>query len=287
MFSESVVLDHVLDFEVFYGNQGVFRRQAVAELVQEVSPLIADFEVLPSEQVSGFSSISASLLLPAQSLMQEFEFLLAFDEESWVADEFAIAGYCEAFNSHVDADSEFGLMFDLYRLDFAGEYCVPLSSTILFDCQGLNLAFRDAVKFDWDTSYLAKPKLLVAQELESTLWVGYAIDLTLESGIAFVFSVFFDSAEEVLVSFGYPVAHVLFDLRIDFRILASEFLVVVELAHSLASSLVGGIVEFNEVIVDFFASLERIDYPSPLNVRGVYPVTIHPELHEVIENGRH
>ena len=273
------IIHHTFDVQLLDSDNGIFVCDFPAQLVQEVSPLICNFDVLFVQSENSFSSVTASFLLSAQSSVQEFEFLFGFDKEVRICNLLSVGKCSKAFQSDINADLFSRRMNDFSVGQFAGEDSKPLSSFVLFDCQSLNFSFGDSVKNDWKISNLAQLQPFVGENFESGLWKSYAIDSALETRKSFFFAgLVLDSAKEVLKSFVNPVRNILCDLRMNLK---SSFydVVVVKFVERNIAKLVGIDGKSKKLIIDCLASLERINQSNFLLARRIQTIFIHLNDH--------
>ena len=67
VFGETVIFDHILDFQIFYRDGIVFFDKHVGGLMQEVIALVADFEMPSGNLEPSLPPVIAPLLLPAET----------------------------------------------------------------------------------------------------------------------------------------------------------------------------------------------------------------------------
>jgi hypothetical protein len=217
-----ISLNHVLDIQVFTTDYLIVSGYGMTEFVQEVSPLIKDFEMLPSQYDSGFLPIMTAFDSPRVSPLQSRQSLLSIQVESRISNTLPFIICQELFESDINTNLVIVRMLDFWKVYLTSEYDVPLSSLILLDCHRLDFAFWDAMEFDWNTSDFADSQPLIAEEFESALWVCDARYPAFESWVScFYFDAFFSHfypVEEVVVCFAESVSNILERLRIDGRV---------------------------------------------------------------------
>jgi hypothetical protein len=116
-------------------------------------------------------------------------------------------------------------------------------------------------------------------ELEPSLRVCDASDLTFETGGTFFLRTFFDSAKEVLERLTHSVRNVLEDLGKHFRMLAPQMLVEPKPAYTLPRVLIGADVQLKKLIIRFLAGIECLIESVLLNPARIQPILIHPQFH--------
>jgi hypothetical protein len=250
--------------------------------VQEVSSLVADFEMLNSQSTNSFSPIPTSLLLSTYSSLQELQTSLAFVEMSRITYNLTITQCCEVLQSDINTNLFFRRMSDFDIWQFATKNRIPLSCFVLFDGECLNFSFWNSMKNDGNVSYLAKSQSPIREKLKATLRESQAINSALVSGkTLFPTTLVFYSPEKVGEGFVNSIANILSNLRVN-KILALNELIVIEFAKRLARCLVGFDAFIQEKVIYFLTSLERINNSSLLFARRIQPELIHQQAHRRI-----
>lgn len=287
-FSKMMVLNHISDLQVLNSNASEPCGEFVAEFVQEVSPLVADFVVLPSQPETSLAPVSAAFLLPAQSPMQHLQPLFTLNEEFRVSYDLTITQRGEVFQPDINSNLFGRRMLNFNIGHFASENGKPLPCPILFDSQGFDFALWNTVQDYWDVPYLGSKKTLIASKPEtissfsmcSALRVGDAVHPALESWKALFPTLWvFDSAKEVLKSLVNPIRNILPNLSIHPIIFISKMFARIRPSQSLSRFLVSFNGHTEKFVIDCFASLKRINQPYLLFLRRVNAVTIRPEFH--------
>jgi len=282
-----MIFKHFLDAQIFNLDSAISHSEFPAKLMGEIIPLIGDSVIQSGQSEPCLPSVGRAFLFLAQSSVHQFQPAFRFSKDSWVFDDLTIRYDSKALDTDINADNIFIRMLDNRNINLTTEYSKPLTCSVLFDGQGLDFAFWNSMQDNWHITNPVEFQSFIRQQLESSLRKSYAVHSAFESRKAFLFTGrVFHSAKEVVKRFMNPVRNILFDLRMNLRIFACQMFVIVKLPHSLVSIFISLFGHVKKFVIDSFASLERIDYPTLLLMRGVYPEFIHPELHskkELIE----
>lgn len=95
---------HILNLQIFYGDQVVLCNQVVNYLIQEVLALIADLLMVRLQLANRLAPVRATLFASGYPALQDAEFRLPFSIPFRVVCLFAGAGGNEAGNTHVYPD---------------------------------------------------------------------------------------------------------------------------------------------------------------------------------------
>ena len=271
VFSETMILNHSFDVQVLDSDKGISLSEGMTQLMCEVEPLIVDFQISSTESQSCFASVPASLLLSADSPMQELQSLVTSNEVTMIRNDCFVAESSEGFQTDINTNWLTSVNRN-FEIDFTAERSEPLVSSVALDGQGLNLAFGNSMELDCDASDSRAFQPSVAEKLETALRVSYALNPALESRETFFPNgLVFDSSEEVIESLACPVAHVLQDLRVncffDFGIASLQ--VPDDSSELELISDKSFLVEDEGFIVDFLADLEIVEKSGLLNIRRI------------------
>ena len=83
-FSEPMGFEHIFDIQFLDSNSGVPYGKASALLVQKVSPLVADFNMLFSQPKSCFPPVGRTFNFLTQSSLQELDSFFCFENVAGV-----------------------------------------------------------------------------------------------------------------------------------------------------------------------------------------------------------
>lgn len=286
MLGKTMIAHHSFDIQILNSNPAELQSQASAQFVLEITPLIGNPDVASGDLESGFAPIPASLLLPAQSPLQQLQFSLALEQEMRIWDACSIGQSSEVCQANINADALILVrMLNDWHFDFTTEHGEPLSSTIGFDGQSLGYASWDSMQDDWDVPNLGAIQKPLIGKLESRLGIGDTHHSALEAGKSSLYLLpflsLFDSAKEAVKSFAQPIAGILKDLAVNlitnFRMAYLDVFnkgVQVELfCHPKL------LVQSKKLIIDELAVLESLEKPYLLLRRRIQSVFIHSQFH--------
>jgi len=275
-FCQPTVLNHTFDVKVFNSDDRISINEFSAKLVKEIGSLVSDSDVLPCQEQPCLSPIHRPLLLSANPSLQEFQSLFRFNQESRIVYNFSIVEGGEVFETDINTNLFFRGVFGLNIRQFAAEDGKPLSNFINLNGEGFDLASWNPMQDDRNTSYPIEPKPFVRQKLKTTLGKSDAVHPALKSWKTLLLAGFvFNPAKEVAKSLMNPVRDILFNLRMKFRILARERLVVIKLVERDLSKLPRIYTQSKKLIIDCFASFKRINQSSFLFVGRIQTIFEH------------
>lgn len=196
-FSQTVVMKHSFDIQLFKSDCAIFINQSTAEFMSEVlSPVsypLVDVGYRFTPKNSGrrtFFSLRKFLLCFSQ-------ILLVSSEESGVRHFFTIGQGGEVCESDIYTDC---LLRYRHRrkFDLAAKAGIPLTRGMAAKCQGLSLPLDGAVKFNFDNSNLCHFEASVI-ERKAKLGIGAAIiaSLSTETWVSWVFTRLYSSKESL------------------------------------------------------------------------------------------
>lgn len=281
-FSEAMILKHPIDIQVFDCDERKRFSEPIAELMQEISPLVSDLDVLFSESEHRFSSISGTLLFFAEPPLQQLESLLGFEEMPRVIYEFSVGEDSVTLNPNIQPNLFNGRMFNFRCFDFASESSEPLSCSVLFDGESLDFSSWYPVKDYGNRTDFADPEPLIAEHLETGLWERNAVHSALEpreTFFAFRCLRVLDSPKEVLERFADPIRNILLRLGMYLRVFAIKIIIEIKFVQRNLTIFPGINGDSEKLVIDCFASLKRISYPALLFMGRINTISIHPEFH--------
>jgi hypothetical protein len=280
MFSQTMITNHTLNVQVLDINFRILNGDTMTKFMQEIRPLVADFQMLPSENETGFTSVVAPFNLPADLAMQPLKPFLRLPQVSGIVDTSIVGQDSKIVQTNVDIDF-IAPVLDYGCFDFTSEYCEPLSHPIPFDSERLNLAFRQTMEDDRHVANLGTIETLFGCELETRLRICDTMNVALEAGKAFLFACgVFESSKKVLKCFAHSVRYVLSNLRKQLRMRSLTRFIKVELTQTLASGLVGLLVKFEKCVVEFFTGIKLRIEPFPMLTGRIQPILIHTQFHK-------
>jgi hypothetical protein len=279
-----IASDHVLNVELFTADDSETFCEGVACFVQEVTPLVSDFQVLSRKLDTSLLPIIAALDTLTVYPLQPSKLPFSLKIESWVSDAFSFVVSQESFQPNINTYHLLIRVLDCRSIKFTGEHCEPLISFVSLDSHSLDFSFRQPVEYDWYAANLGTLQSRVGQEFESALWICNALNPALESRKS---SLDFDAllsqlypSEKVVNSFVKPVRNILQHLRMSLGIVFRSCFHIrdkrVEVVSTRKKML---FVLSKKSVIHFLANLELIEKPDLLFSRRIQPVLIHPEFH--------
>lgn len=278
-----IALDHVVDVQVLADNDFIFLGHRMTQLVQEVSPLVSDFQISSCDIESGFAPIIASFDSSAEDSLQSSQLLFSMNVQPRIFDNSSFVVSQEVLQSDIDTYLLFGRMNNIWNIEFATECGEPLIGIVLLDGQGLDFPFGDSMQNNWDASYFGESKSCIGEKLESGLRISYALNLALEARISFSFAgLDFDSSEEVVESLRNSGSNILKNLTkyylaetIITNLHLYDEIIEIKLASDMFS-----LIEGKKFVVGLFADGEVIEKPDLLFGSRVDSVAVpSEELH--------
>ena len=133
--AEPVVPDHSANVQAFHRDQAVATDQIQSSLVMMFTPLVGDVGMKNTNDLCGFPSIRAALLLATDGALgstQRGKFLL---EKTRVLNDLAVRSGQEVFESHVNADGRQDTRLNVHVAEVAGQNDEPLVSLALERCR--------------------------------------------------------------------------------------------------------------------------------------------------------
>src|SRR3990167_4433661 len=226
MLGKAMVSDHSFDIQILNCNEGIGFSYSVTHIMQEVSPLIGNFEMLLCQPGPCLSSVSRTFDFSTESSLQEFQSMFRLNEISRVSYDFTIAQSSKVFQTNINTNHFNGWMFNNNIWHFTTEDSKTLPCFVLLDCENLDFTFGNTMQDDRNVSYFAEFNPLVRKKFESRLGECYAVHSALETRESFLFAgLIFDSAKEVSKSFVNSIGNILLRLRMNFRIFTSKIFV--------------------------------------------------------------
>lgn len=280
-----VALNHSFDIKLLAIDDCVIFSQGMAEFVQEISPLVSNFQVLPCNFDTGFLPVFAAFDTPRMDALQPCEFLFSINIESRVDDRFPVIVSQEFSQTNIDANLCSGRMFIFRNINFAAEDCKPLPCIVTLDCESFNLTFRDTVQYDWQTANLGYPQSFIVEKLEPFLRISDRLDFRFESRKSCFslgsFLALLNPIKEVVKRFMQPIGNVLqylgmclCNIRRTYLDIPNKRIEIVFVRGIKFLALV------KQSVISFFDNLKLIEKAYLLFPRRIHPVLIHfHELH--------
>ena len=286
VFSEMMIMNHIIDTQVFNGNSTIIESELSTNFVQEVSSLIGNFDMFPSQLESSFSPVSRTFDLFAQPSLKELQSIFTLDEMPWISYDFTIGESSKVLNTYIQPHLFIGLMLNNRSIDLTTKYSKPLSSIINLESERLNLSSRKPVKNNGNVSYLGSIQSPVVSELETTLREDNTVHSTLESWkTLFLTSRVFYSPKEAIKSLREPIRDILQDLRVDF--FSNRRTAAFQIHNKGVKVILFGyekfLVQIKKSIVNIFAMRKIINESYLLLSRRVDSVLIHPKFHTIYQ----
>jgi len=261
----------------------------MTDLMQEVSPLVSDFQMLPSNLNTSLFFILASFDAFAQDSLQSSKFLFSVNIESGIDYTLTFVVSQELLQTDINTYLiEIG-MLDIWDINFTGEYSKPLPCFVMLDSQGFDFASWQPMKNDWHAANLGYLQPFAGQEFESRLGIGYALDCGFKTRISCLdfYALFFqlNSVEEIIKCFMKPIRKILHDLGMNLTSLfrKSDFYIRNKGVKVISAGKEMLFILSKKCIVDFLAYLERINDSFLLRSRGIQPVFEHlVNMHMII-----
>jgi len=285
MFCKNMIPYHIEDVKFFSSNYSIFDSHGTAEFVQEVRPLVSNFDVLPGNLDSGFVPVLAAFDSLGMYPLEFGKFLLTSDIEPRISYSFTFVVGQEILNTDINTYRFSRRMDNFLVRHFAAEHSEPLSCFVLLDSQSLDFTFWDSMQDNRHRTNFAKLNPFVAQKFESRLRISHALDSAFEPRIAsFDFDAFlqkFYPIEEVIKSLAKPVRNILQNLAVNLRVMSRTgylniFKERIEIIFACCHEF---LIQTKLCIVDFLAYLELIKKSYLLFPRRIQTIFIHPQLH--------
>jgi hypothetical protein len=280
MFSE-ITLNHTINVQSLATNDTVFIPQGMSELVQEICPLIEDFQVLPGNIDSGFLSIPASFDSFGMNTLQFSQFPFCVNIESRINNTLSFMVCQELLEANINSNFDIGRMLNFRDINFTGEYSEPLSSFVLFDSQCFDFTFWYPMQYDWQTANLRHFQAPIVNELETRLGICHASDSGFEPRISWLdFDSFlseFDSIKKILNGLMQPVRNILQDLAMSLGVIfgTDRFNIHHKAVEIICACKEMFFVFCKKRVPDFFTNFELIKKFDLLFLRGIQPEFIH------------
>jgi hypothetical protein len=252
-----ITTSHILDVKFLTTNNPIFFSQEMSNFMQEVTPLIGDFEMLPCEFDTGFLPITTSFGSFGEDSLQSCEFLFSMNVESGINNTLSSVVGEELFKTYINPNHFVGVgVFGFWNINLARKNSEPLSCLVLFYCQGFDFSFGNSVQDNWNTADSGNFQPSLVNEFEPCLRIGYASDSAFESGKALLPAfLFLASCEEVAESLTEPVTDILQDLGMNF--LADFGIANFQIQNEAVEIILAGCPEFfvqsEKFIIDEFA----------------------------------
>jgi len=284
VFSEIMIPDHVFDIKILPADYAILQSQASAQLMQEVTPLVSNLEMLPSNFNASLFPILAAFGSSGMNPLQPCKFLFSTNIESGIRDGFSFVVSHETLNPDINTNLFFGRMDNIRNIDFTTKNSKPLPYLVLLDGHSLNFAFRDSVENYRDASELRDIQSCVRNKLKGTpiiLGVGYALYFGLKSWVASLnLNALFtklNPAKEVVKCFAQPVRDILKNLGICLSIIfrASYLDVLYKRVKIRLRGCPKCLVQIKQSVVDFLANLKLAEKSCLLLTRRIYAVFEH------------
>jgi hypothetical protein len=286
-----IAVNHSLNVQPFTCYDFEIPRQGMGELMQEISPLVSDLQMLPRNLDSGLFPVPTTLDSLGMYPLQSSQFLLCVEIESGIGYGLTFVVGQELLQPDINPNLGIGmLMLNDRNINLAGEHSKPLTSFVSLDSQGLYLALWQSMENDWHIANLRDLQLLIAEKLESRLGVCDALYPALESRETsldiptLLFQL--EPIEEVIKCLRQPVRDVLQHLGMDLGIIfrAGGLDIKDEVIEPELIGYPKFLVEVKHGVIDILADRELIENPDLLFPRGIQPELIHPtEYHRGVE----
>ena len=286
-----IAVNHSLNVQPFTCYDFEIPRQGMGELMQEISPLVSDLQVLLCDLDSGLLPVPATPVSLGMYPLQPSQFLLCVEIESGVGDGLTFIVSQELLQSDINPNLVIRMgMLNYRNINLAGEHSEPLPRFVSLDSQCLYLALGQSMENDWHIANLRDLQLLIAEKLESRLGVCDALYPALESRETsldiptLLFQL--EPIEEVIKCLRQPVRDVLQHLGMDLGIIfrAGGLDIKDEVIEPELIGYPKFLVEVKHGVIDILADRELIENPDLLFPRGIQPELIHPtEYHRGVE----
>jgi len=199
-FSQTVVLDHILDRKVLNGDKTVIVDQLTGGLMMKVTPSPLNLKVFPGQCPHSLTPSLAAPFLAGYPFLCVGQRLLSFSKIAGVIDVFTLTGGGKGLQSNVYP------YFLITRgkwlgVDDAREDDIPVI-TLPLEGNGLNFALQRPVELDLDVTHVLDIEFVIQFNTIAIDWKSDRMKpvFTFESGIAGLFP-FLDPSEEGLKRF--------------------------------------------------------------------------------------
>jgi hypothetical protein len=146
-----VILDHVTDTQIFHGHTVVGGKQAMAQLVEDIPPLVGDGFVLTLQHHHGLASIRSTLVPPGHTALCHTQPFLRGTVAGRMRHMLAIAGRDEGQQSNIESNFT-ACGGRRFRANLAGKHGVPLPG-FAGESQRLDGLRQPPMPPDSDTAY--------------------------------------------------------------------------------------------------------------------------------------
>lgn len=171
--AEPVVPDHSANVQAFYRDQSIATDQVQRSFMMMIAPLVSDVGMKNTDNIHGFASIRAALLLAADSALgatQGREFLL---EKARVLDDLSVRSGEEVFEADVDTNSGQRARLNMHISEVAGQNDEPLV-TFALERRRLDATFDGAVDLTADHADMLHAESVVVET--DSVAVGWELD---------------------------------------------------------------------------------------------------------------
>jgi len=253
--------------------------------MQEVRPLVSDFQVLPRNLNSGFFPVLATFDSFAVNPLQSCQFLFSVNIESWIDNRLAFVVSQECLKTNINANLSSGWVLDFWNVNITGKDSKPLPCLVTLDGHSLDLSLRYPMENDWQRTNLGHLQPFVAEKFEPALWIGDRLDFGFEARKPcfdfYAFLPHLESVEEIVKRFVQPVRDILQYLGVN---ISNFWRTYLDVQQKRIEIIFVGCVEFlalvKQSIICFLTKFELIEKSDLLFPRGIQPILIHPaELH--------
>ena len=280
--SQTMVMGHALDMQVFYRNDPKVMNNLAAFLMGEIIPSELNPFMNPRHNLAMLASLRRPLSQLGMLALDSGKSLFLFAKETRVSYLFTCREGRKGLESYINAHL-FRAFRQAFRFTFNRERDVPLAGRRAMDGTGFHLAFDGAMVDHLDTANLGEAQAVVMREAETALREGERVVpvLALETWKPRVLSVFSHATEESLESQINPNGDVLQDLRMH-RIQGRAFLfqdwkgglLSVE-REALTSLLIGLLALFEQVVIQPTTLFQRLVQLCRLVLSWKNPVLKH------------
>jgi hypothetical protein len=274
-FSKTMILDHVLNLEVFGEDRTVPIDQLPGDLMMKVAADVSYLLVFSAQERNCFPTAVATLLPAGYSLLGFNQSVFGLSQEAGIINEFAIGSCQKRLQPHIDTD-DIGAWRKGHAFRSTREYPIP-PVILSFQGERLDFAIDRPVQFNLNRAHFGKNKPIFSKS-ETKLGIGKTVVAVkvLEAGITGLSKC--RPAVESLERFINPVDNILKHLGIDFVVFRAFLFQSGKLTALLAKGYRGtalspGITALLEgSIIQVPASIKGMRQDSRLNLRWIEPV---------------
>jgi hypothetical protein len=287
MLGQVMIPDHIIYTQFFNCYERICFSETMTELMQEISPLVDNLEMLSCNFQFCFSSVTGAFDFPAQPSLQTFQSRFSLDQMSGISYEFVITEDCKISYANINTDLFGRAMLDSWSFNFTREHSKPLTCFVALDSECLNLASGQTMKNNRNITNLGSIQSLITFELETRLRESETVDLALEPGKTnfnpFTLLSFFYPAKEVIKGFAKPVRYILQNLAMDsFQPRITQLKVEDEIVEIILVSCPELFVKAKKFVIGLLTTFKRIKQSNFLLRRRIQSEFIHAQFHEYI-----